>query len=125
MRQKIEYFTSRAARTTYASRDEKAIANETPENGLLGAPGRERVKHNETLALERYRPRYYKGKINFVKSARNNFLFPEDARGVWKDLAQEFEMDIVAGDHFGIVTTYRRELAAVLSRHLAKAFSEV
>jgi acetoacetyl-CoA synthetase len=125
MRQKIEYFTSRAARTTHASRHENGIANETPENGLLGAPGRERVKHNETLALERYRPRYYKGKINFVKSARNNFLFPEDARGVWKDLAQEFEMDIVAGDHFGIVTTHRRELAAVLSRHLAKAFSEV
>jgi acetoacetyl-CoA synthetase len=125
MRQKLDYFTSRAARTTHASRDEKGLANETPQNGLLGAPGREQVKHNETLALERYRPRYYEGKINFVKSARNNHLFPEDARGVWKDLAREFEIDIVSGDHFGIVTTHRRELAAVLSRHLAQAFSEV
>jgi acetoacetyl-CoA synthetase len=124
MRQKMEYLTSRSARTSHASRDQKGIVNETPENGLLGAPGRERVKHSETLALERYRPRYYKGKITFVKSAKNYFVFPDDARAVWKDLAREFEMDIVPGDHFEIVTTYCRELGSVLSRHLATAFSK-
>jgi hypothetical protein len=75
------------------------------------------------LALMRYRPRFYQGKINFVKAAKVSPLFPHDPRAIWQGLAEEFEMDTVAGDHFGIVTTHCQELSNVLSRRLAVAFS--
>ncbi len=122
-RKKLAYLTSRAARNRFATEDGNGIASHPPENGLVGATGLDRVRKSECLALKCYRPRFYKGKINFVKSANRGFLFPHDAAAVWEKMAEEFEIDTVAGDHFGIVTTHCQELAAVLSRHLAAAFS--
>ena len=121
MGKKIGYLTSHAERV-HASWNH-GTDSEPPQNGLAEGPALDRFNHAGMLALMRYRPRFYRGKINFVKSAKVSSSFPDDPRAIWQGLAEEFEMDTVAGDHFGIVTTHCQELAAVLSRHLAVAFS--
>jgi thioesterase domain-containing protein len=72
------------------------------------------------LALRRYRPRYYPGKIKFVK-AETISEFPDDPAAVWTNLAKELEIETVPGDHLGIVNTHYERLAAVLSRYLQEA----
>jgi acetoacetyl-CoA synthetase len=121
MRKKIGYLTSHAERVHASWND--GTESEPPHNGLPGGPALDRFKQAGMLALMRYRPRFYQGKINFVKATKVSSSFPDDPRTIWQGLAEEFEMDTVAGDHFEIVTTRCQELAAVLSRHLAAAFS--
>jgi len=125
MGKKLIYLTRPSERRLYASWNDnnQNVPSYRPESGLLFASGLESVRNAEALALARYRPRSYPGKINFVKAAVDISLFPLDAEGVWAKLAQAFEIDTTPGDHFEIVTTRHRELAAILSRHLAAAFS--
>jgi hypothetical protein len=73
--------------------------------------------------LTRYRPRFYPGKIKFVR-AEISSAFPDDAAAVWTHLAEEFEVDTVPGDHLGMIATHYEMLAAVLSRYLVEAFAE-
>jgi thioesterase domain-containing protein len=75
------------------------------------------------LALERYQPRFYPGKINFIRAAIPTD-FPSDPAAVWSHLAQELEVESVPGDHLGIMTTHFEDLAAMISNYLRKSFSE-
>ena len=84
------------------------------------SPAMQRFREGDGLALERYRPRYYPGKINFVRAAIPTD-FPADAAAVWSDLAHRFEVQTVPGDHLGIMTAHFEALAAVLSRLLVEA----
>ena len=72
--------------------------------------------HDRTyVAFRHYRPRFYRGKIKFVK-ADVNFYFPDDPAAVWGKLANELEVETVPGDHLEIVRTGFESLAAVLTR---------
>jgi thioesterase domain-containing protein/acyl carrier protein len=75
------------------------------------------------LALERYQPRFYPGKISFVRAAIPTD-FPADPAAVWSKLAQEFEVKTVPGDHLGIMTTHFESLASVISDYLSEVSSE-
>ncbi|MGH9717521.1 MAG: alpha/beta fold hydrolase [Candidatus Acidiferrales bacterium] len=75
-----------------------------------------RVRERGYVALERYRPRFYDGKIHFVR-AETVSVFPDDPTAVWSRFAKEFELETVPGDHFGMLTTYVETLAAILSRY--------
>ncbi len=66
------------------------------------------------VALERYRPRFYPGKINFIR-AEIPTDYPADPSAVWSHLAQEFKVDTVPGDHLGIMTIHFESLAAAIS----------
>jgi thioesterase domain-containing protein/acyl carrier protein len=68
-------------------------------------------------ALERYQPRFYPGKIHFVRAAIPTD-FPADPEAVWSPLAEAFHVETVPGDHLGIMTTHFQELAAAISRCL-------
>ena len=74
-------------------------------------------------ALKRYRPHYYSGKIKFVR-AEISSDFPDDPVAVWANLAAEFEVETVPGDHLGILTTHFESLGSVLSRYLQEACCE-
>jgi surfactin synthase thioesterase subunit len=75
------------------------------------------------LALERYQPRFYPGKINFVRAAIPTD-FPANPSAIWSHLAQEFELKTVPGDHLGIMTTHFESLASVISCFLRGASQE-
>ena len=94
-----------------------------PPAGISFTPTTQRVRDSGYLALTLYRPRFYPGKIKFVR-AETCTAFPDDAAAVWAPLAEKFEVETVPGDHLGIIATHYEALAAVLSRYLAEAFSE-
>jgi acetoacetyl-CoA synthetase len=79
-----------------------------------------RVEASDLVALARYRPRFYRGKIRFVMPEVDHY-FPSDPTALWKGLASELEVENVTGDHMGMVTTHCETLAAVLTRYVREA----
>lgn len=71
-------------------------------------------------ALKRYQPRYYKGKINFIRAAESGSDFPDDPTRVWARLADEFVAETARGTHWGIITTHCSSLADIVSAHIKK-----
>ena len=84
------------------------------------SPSVQRARDASYLALERYKPQFYPGKINFVRAAIATD-FPADAAAVWSHLACEFELQTVPGDHVGIMTTHFEGLGSVISGFLRNA----
>jgi hypothetical protein len=80
----------------------------------------QRVRDAAYLALTRYQPKFYRGKIRFVR-AEVTTEFPDDPVAVWGKLAEEFEVETVPGDHLGIMTTHFDSLASVISRFVKEA----
>jgi acetoacetyl-CoA synthetase len=72
------------------------------------------------LAWTRYRPRFYHGKIHFVRAAVPT-IYPDNSVAVWGKLADEVEVQTVPGDHHEILTKNFEILGSVLSRYLAEA----
>lgn len=102
------------------SNDSRAL---TPQASLLSlARTTARVKESDFVAMRRYRPRFYRGKITFIRPEANSYL-PTDPTAIWKKLAAEFEIETVAGDHLGMVGTHFESLAAVLTRHVERAIA--
>jgi thioesterase domain-containing protein len=91
-----------------------------PPEGVVLTTAMQRLRDADYLALTRYRPRFYNGRIRFVE-ASSNLYFPDDPAAVWASLAREFEVETVPGDHNGIIRTHFETLAAVLSRYLREA----
>jgi thioesterase domain-containing protein len=94
-----------------------------PPVGVSLTPTMKRVREAACVALTRYRPRFYGGKIKFVRAAVTSG-FPADAAAVWSPLAEEIEVETVPGDHLGMIATHYDSLASVLSRYLSEAFVE-
>lgn len=82
-----------------------------------------RVREAAFLALRSYQPRFYPGRIKFIRAAVPS-KFPADAAAVWRPLAREIEVQTVPGDHLGMIATHYDSLASVLSRYLREAFAE-
>ena len=93
--------------------------SQPPVGGTL-SPVMQRVRDCAYLALKRYRPRFYGGKLRFVK-AEISTDFPEDPAAVWARFAPQIEVETVPGDHLEIMTTHFRKLASVLSRYIQEA----
>jgi thioesterase domain-containing protein len=93
-----------------------------PPDGVTLTPAMLRVRDSAYLALTRYRPRFYRGKIKFVR-AEISSTFPDDAAAVWASLAKEFAVETVPGDHLGMIATHYKSLALVLSKYLTEALS--
>jgi len=95
-----------------------------------GAPSERRPPHSAQVmkravaagyrALAHFRPRFYAGKISFVR-AEISVDFPENAIAVWGGLAAELVVETVPGDHQGIITTHAECLGSVLSHYLHEA----
>jgi hypothetical protein len=60
------------------------------------SPALQHFREGSNLALERYQPRFYPGKINFTRAAISTG-FPADQAGVWARLTQQFDLESVRG----------------------------
>jgi pimeloyl-ACP methyl ester carboxylesterase len=89
-----------------------------PEVGKEFQPVMRRACLKGFVAFEHYRPRYYKGRINFVRATTRLHALPDDPNVVWRRLVDEFFVEIALGGHWGIVTTQFKSTAAMLSRYL-------
>jgi acetoacetyl-CoA synthetase len=95
------------------------VSYQPPANVLI-SPAMQRSRECAYLALARYKPRFYPGKIRFVR-AENPTDFPANPAAVWAHLANEFEVDTVPGDHLGIMSTHYEKLASAISRYVEEA----
>lgn len=118
MREAFSYVVRRAKRRLYIPGDDSR-GSPAPD-GVLLSPAAQRLRDYDHTALTRYRPRFYDGRIRFIRAAVS-VHFPDDPAAVWAGLAREFEVETVPGDHNGIITTHFETLAAVLSRYLGEA----
>ena len=79
-----------------------------------------RVRQNAYRAINRYQPRFYAGKIKFVRAGIVT-KFPDDPVAVWGNLVSELEVETVPGDHQGMLTAHFENLASVLARYVQGA----
>jgi len=84
------------------------------------SPAMQRSRERAYAALTRYKPRFYGGKIRFVRAAIPTD-FPADPAAVWAHLASEFEVETVPGDHLGIMSIHYEKLASAISRYVQEA----
>jgi thioesterase domain-containing protein/acyl carrier protein len=104
-------------RRFYISKNGSGSVWNRPPSGVAATPALQRARESAYRALIQYRPRAYSGKIKFVR-AEIITDFPSDPASVWANLAAQFEVDTVPGDHLGILGTEFASLASVLSRYL-------
>lgn len=116
----LSYVLNPADRMAHVSRDARQRARQRPPLDVWFTPAILRMRDRAYLALRRYQPRYYPGKITFVR-AEVVTEFPRDPREVWAGLAGDFEVATVPGDHLGIMNTHYEQLAEVLSRYVGDA----
>lgn len=112
-RDAISYFLRGLARRLHLvgvrNRDMQALTSR-----LSFAQTTRHVQERAYVAYRRYRPRFYPGRIKFVKAGVGSY-FPDDPAAVWGKLTGEFECETVPGGHLEIVTTEFEGLAAVLT----------
>jgi len=122
MREAFSYILRHLAGRLHISADGQGGMRDRRPDGVSFSPTVARVRDSAYRALERYRPRFYNGKIRFVR-AETSTEFPKDAAAVWSNLADEFELETIPGDHLGILTVHFETIASVLSRYLDDASS--
>ncbi|MEI9933190.1 MAG: alpha/beta fold hydrolase [Rhizomicrobium sp.] len=66
-------------------------------------------------ALLAFRPRYYPGKIFFLRAGKTGPVFPSDARNIWRGLVKEMELHTLKGDHRSIIGDDAATTAAQIS----------
>jgi acetoacetyl-CoA synthetase len=120
--QRIRLAARQAGRRLHILHNLSGNAPYQPPAGVSLTPAMQRVRDRAYLALTRYRPRFYPGKITFVRAAISSG-FPADAAAVWAPLAEHVEVETVPGDHLGIIATSYEQLASALSRYLSEAIS--
>jgi acetoacetyl-CoA synthetase len=122
-REALSYILHPAERLVYVSRDGSGNARNRPPLGASYTEAMRRMRDSGYRALKRYRPRFYPGKIKFVRAA-TSLRFPEDPIPIWGRLAEKFDVETVPGDHTGIITNHYETLSAILSRLLEEVFRE-
>ena len=79
-----------------------------------------RMRDSAHTALKRYRPQFYRGEMRFVR-AEIGTIFPDDPVAVWSDLAEQFEIETIPGDHWSVLTSRFDKLGSTLTDYLHKA----
>jgi len=119
-REAISYLVRGLKRRLHLAGVRKGDASPAETSCLSYAQTILRVQRSSYAAYGRYRARFYRGKISFVK-AQSNSYFPNDPKAVWGNLADEFELETVPGDHLDIVAAEFEDLASVLTEYLRGA----
>ncbi len=101
----VSYFLRPSERLSHFSRNERGRLYRHPPTGVWSTAAMQRVRDSGYLALQRYRPSFYDGKIAFV-AARESSEFPNDPVAVWGKLVGKLTVETTPGDHYGIITTH-------------------
>ncbi|MGC2529867.1 MAG: alpha/beta fold hydrolase [Candidatus Acidiferrum sp.] len=120
VREAFSYLMRPARRLAYIFPDSNENGRNPRPVDVWFTPAVMRMRDRAYQALKRYRPRYYRGQVHFVRAQRCT-EFPQDPAGVWADLVAEFMVETVPGGHLEIINTHFESLGAVLSRHLEEA----
>jgi acetoacetyl-CoA synthetase len=124
LRDAVSYIMLPSRRRFYFARIINSNGNgnsrsELPNGGVV-SPTMQRARDTAYLALSRYQPRYYAGKIKFVRAGLLTD-FPKDPVAVWAKLVEKIECETVPGDHLGIVGVHFDALGSVISKYLRES----
>jgi acetoacetyl-CoA synthetase len=124
LRDALTYIMLPSRRRFYFARIIKQNGNgasriKLPNAGAV-SPTMQRARDTAYLALSRYQPRFYGGKIKFVR-AELLTDFPKDPVAVWAKLVEKIECETVPGDHLGIVGKHFDTLGSVISKYLRES----
>jgi thioesterase domain-containing protein len=122
MRDSISEILRRRKQRLKSVPDRSQATSGTPSTAISFAEAAIQVRDKAVLALAHYQPRFYRGKINFVRAEIASY-FPQDPAAFWAPLAAELEVETSSGDHVGMIATHFETLAPVLGRYLAEASS--
>ena len=115
LRKRLSYVLDPAERTLHA-----------PCKGseeLVRAPfldSMRQARDSGRLALTRYQPRPYAGKIRFVKAGEKS-VFPVDPVAAWRKWMSALAVETVPGNHYAMLSEHFDSLASALSRYLQEA----
>jgi acetoacetyl-CoA synthetase len=115
----VSYVFRRSERRSHFSGRSEVGETRLSPREISTNPAMQRLRDCNHRAWERYDPQFYGGRIHFVKSEAGSY-FPKNPAKIWAHLVGEFEMEIVPGDHIGIVTTQVKPVGVLLSRYLEK-----
>jgi thioesterase domain-containing protein len=101
-------------------KDGGANASDQPQFDESTARALQRMKDSQYRALRSYRPRFYDGRVKFVRAAISSY-FPEDPVAVWAHLVRDLEVETVPGDHVEMLTTQVETLALVVRHYIEEA----
>ena len=118
----ISYILHPAERVAFVPRNENPRRDGLPLEAWF-TPPMQRMRDHAYFGLRNYKPRYYPGKIKFIK-AETITEFPGDPAAVWSSLTKEIEVTTVAGDHLEIMNTHFKSVGTVLSRYLDEALRD-
>jgi thioesterase domain-containing protein/acyl carrier protein len=79
------------------------------------------VACRQHLAWDHYCPRYYPGKVTFLRAETPSGLWPVDPVPIWGPLSQSLEVHTVPGDHLGLPSVDSESLGAQLSLCIERA----
>ncbi|HZS55736.1 MAG TPA: hypothetical protein VFA65_15140, partial [Bryobacteraceae bacterium] len=88
-----------------------------------GADKVHRLRHACMIAMGRYTPRYYDGKVVFLKSELST-RFPSSPVAIWRDLVRSLEIHRVPGDHLAIIAAHVDIVGAHLSSSIDHGLRE-
>lgn len=100
--------------------ERKTLLPPDPYQALAEAPlspAMQQMRERAYLALQRYEPSRYPGKIRFVKAGVIT-CFPENPGAIWSKYTDELELTTLPADHLGIMTTHAPQTAAVISQYI-------
>ncbi|MGH6889464.1 MAG: alpha/beta fold hydrolase [Rhizomicrobium sp.] len=80
-----------------------------------------KVREAGSAALADYVPRFYSGKVTFLKAAERDPEFPLDPVPIWRGLVREMDVFVVPGGHRTIVTQHAEAVGAMLTACVARA----
>jgi len=83
----------------------------------------QRMREADFSASRSYRPRFYSGRVKFVRAEINSY-FPKNPTAVWARLIKDFEVETTPGDHVGMLTTHCTDLGSLLSKYLRDAVAD-
>jgi len=114
---RVKRYVLRRRKGQHQRGPDRAGSLEKPTFGPRFTKVMEFVKSRANEALAQYKPASYTGKVKFVKAAVST-EFPDDPVEVWSKLIRHLEVEVVPGDHLGILGQESEALADVLSNYL-------
>jgi thioesterase domain-containing protein len=85
--------------------------------------GLQRLQECAFQASAQYRPRYYPGKISFLRAGILSTRFPENPARIWGSLTADLEINTIPCNHVAMITTDAEQVAARLSLCIEKALN--
>jgi thioesterase domain-containing protein len=122
--QAFAYIFLPSSRARILSKNDRGSSYAGAQEEMILSPAMQQLRKSDSLALRRYRPHFYRGKVKFVK-AEIASEFPTNPVAIWSGRIEKLEVEIVPGDHQEILTTHFGNVADLLSRYLQEADSSL